>query len=190
MLMELFMKVNGLMIFNMEKEKKAGKMVLFSKVCTTKARNTEQDTTAGTMEVNILVTGTRIKSMDSEPTVGQMEDNIKAIGSKITWKTWVFILGQTVDATWVNIKMTRNTDMVFTSGQMAACTQANGCAASNMASESIRQQILISSTVSGKRASVQNGSRTTLSKRYRQGKKISDFSSENMKTKNRFLSRI
>jgi len=69
-LMEQSTKVNGLMIFNTEKEKKAGKMVLFSKVCTTKARNTESDTTAGTMEVNILVTGTRIKSMDSEPTVG------------------------------------------------------------------------------------------------------------------------
>ena len=63
-------KVNGLMICNTEKEKKAGKTALFSKVITTKARNMESDTTAGTMEVNILVTGTRIKLMDSEPTVG------------------------------------------------------------------------------------------------------------------------
>jgi len=70
MLMELFMKANGLMIFNMEKEKKAGKTDLFSKVITTKARNTESVTTAGTMVVNIMVIGTKIKSMDSEPTVG------------------------------------------------------------------------------------------------------------------------
>jgi len=69
-LMELFMKVNGLMIFNMEKEKKAGKMGLFSKVITTKARNTVLDTTAGMMVVNIQVIGMRIRSMDSEPIVG------------------------------------------------------------------------------------------------------------------------
>lgn len=64
------MKANGLMIFNMEKEKKAGKMVLFSKVITTKAKSTDAATTAGTTEVNTTAIGPRTKSTDLESTVG------------------------------------------------------------------------------------------------------------------------
>jgi hypothetical protein len=54
----------------MEKEKKAGKMVLFSKVITTKAKSTDAATTAGTTEVNTTAIGPRTKSTDLESTVG------------------------------------------------------------------------------------------------------------------------
>ena len=86
-----------------------------------------------------------------------MADNIKAIGSKITWKTWVFILGLTEDATWVNIKTIRNTDMVFTNGLMVDFISVTGCAENNMDLEFTRLLRLTSNMVFGKKVKELNG---------------------------------
>jgi len=86
-----------------------------------------------------------------------MADNTKAIGSKITWKTWEYTLGPTVDATWVNIKTIRNTDTVFTNGLMEDFTSAIGCAENNTDSEFTRQPKLISNMVFGKKEKESNG---------------------------------
>ena len=54
-------KETGEMIFNTEKEKKAGLMDQFMKVSTWPVRNTEWDYIAGMMEASIMENGSRIR---------------------------------------------------------------------------------------------------------------------------------
>ena len=61
-----------------------------------------------------------------------MEDSIKVNGSTITWMVWEYTHGLTEGATWVNIKMTRNMDMVFTNGLTEDFISEVGCVVNNM----------------------------------------------------------
>jgi len=61
-----------------------------------------------------------------------MVDNTKENGSTIIWTELVFTHGKMEDSTVVSTKMTRNTGMEFTLGQMVVHTLDIGAVVSNM----------------------------------------------------------
>ena len=60
-----------------------------------------------------------------------MVDAMKVNGLRTTWKAWGSTSGRTAVSTKVNIRMTRNTALDNTYGQMEDATKATGTEASN-----------------------------------------------------------
>jgi hypothetical protein len=74
------MKASGEMISNMEKEKRAGLMVLYTKDNIWLERSMEWEFIAGMTAPNMMESGMKTKSKALELTVGLMEGNTKANG--------------------------------------------------------------------------------------------------------------
>ena len=74
------MKASGEMISNMEKEKRAGLMVLSTKDNIWLERSMEWEFIAGMTAPNMMESGMKTKSKALELTVGLMEGNTKANG--------------------------------------------------------------------------------------------------------------
>ena len=73
--------------------------------------------TAGTMEACIMANGKRIRSKGMGAIIGSMVGNTRESGKRIICTEWESIPGRMAAATWVNTKMTKNTDTEFTSGK-------------------------------------------------------------------------
>ena len=79
-IMEQNMKVNGQMIFNMEKVYKLGLMVVNIRDGITQEKKMVKESMFGKMEVIIVVIGQIIKSQGLEYIIGRMEEDIRALG--------------------------------------------------------------------------------------------------------------
>ena len=76
-------------------------------------------------------TFTKIISMVKVNMFGLMAEFTKEAGSTIKWKDQELLHGATADATLANIKMTKNTDKVLSSGQMVENILENGIRANS-----------------------------------------------------------
>ena len=74
------MKVTGLMINNMAKEKKLGPMEMSMKVASWKARSTVKAPKHGKMELSTLVSIGKTTYMGMVSTHGMMEEHMREIG--------------------------------------------------------------------------------------------------------------
>ena len=74
------MKVNGQMIFNMEKVYKPGLMVVNIRDGITQEKKMVKESMFGKMEVTIVVIGQTIKLRGLGYIIGRMEEDIRALG--------------------------------------------------------------------------------------------------------------
>ena len=74
------MKVNGQMIFNMEKVYKLGLMVVNIRDGITQEKRMVKESIFGKMEVTIVVIGQIIKLQELEYIIGRMEEDIRVLG--------------------------------------------------------------------------------------------------------------
>jgi len=103
----------------------------------------------------------------------------------------VFILGLTVDVTWVNIKTIRSMDMEFTNGLMEDFTSVIGCVENNMVSVFTRLLKLISNMVFGKKVKELNGMTINKLRKSQMATKTSDNISKSRRTnKHKYMGRL
>ena len=152
------MKVNGDTTCSMDKEKKCGLMDQYMKENMHRERSMDMEFTAGMMDQCTMVNGVRIKLRDKVHIHGQMVESSKENGQIIIWKEWVSIHGLTEEGMKVNIKMTKNMDTGYMSGQMVDITKVGGIKANSTASACIKFLVRILNTVFGKKAKGLNGS--------------------------------
>lgn len=125
--------VNGRITSKMEKGQKHGQMAPAMKESMLMAFNMGLAFTNGPMVVVIRENGTKAKLKASERTLGQMGEATPVSGKIVTWKEWVFTLGQTNVCILGTKWQTKSMGSGSISGQMAACLVEIGKTVSNMA---------------------------------------------------------
>jgi hypothetical protein len=157
-LMEPCTRVNGRMIYSMDAVLRLGLTRVGMKATTLSDASTASEATSGTMEVNILVTGAKTKLAESECIAGSMAVDTKVNGWKITWRAWESTYGMMGVCTRASIKMTKNMDLAFIPGLMAAATRGTGIEANSMDSAPMWfPKTTKLNMVSGKTANVSSG---------------------------------
>lgn len=125
-LMELNTRVIGKMISSMVKVRKYGPTVRNTKATISLDKKMVLVNSFGLTNRLSMATFLRTIFMVTELIVGQMVENIAVNGFATKCMERVFFFGVIRDATKAAISMTKNTDMVFSCGQMEGSMTASG----------------------------------------------------------------
>jgi len=126
MQMALNILENGKMICSMDTERRLGLMVAHSKVTTNSERKRVKENIIGLMGRVLQGVGVTTRSTVLVFTHGLTVESSKAAGLTTTCTERAPIVGQMVDCTWVNTRMTRSTVTVFTPGAMDDSIMGSG----------------------------------------------------------------
>lgn len=120
------MKEIGKMINRMVKAKKPGPMAQHTKAAIREELSTARAIISGQTKASITATGKITPSAVLVSTSGLMVADMKELGEIIICMGKVFIPGETVENTMVNIRMIRSMGMEFILGPMEDNTMVSG----------------------------------------------------------------
>ena len=112
-----FIMENGIMINNMEKEKKLGLKDLIMKENIKKVLSMEKDSFNGTMVLVTKDSFCTMKLKEKGFILGMMEESLMEIGKITKWMEKVFLLGLMEDLTSVAMLMIKSMVMGFLNGK-------------------------------------------------------------------------
>ena len=124
--MVLGTKECGRMTYNMDREKKFGRIAQCTKVIITKEKNMGKAFTFGKMAQATMEIGLRTESKARESINGKMDEHMMECGKIIICMEKEPIPGQTAEDTKVNTKWTRNMGLESTSGLTVVYMKATG----------------------------------------------------------------
>ena len=156
-LMVLAMKVGGLKINNMEKERKYGQTMLAMKDSTKMERNTVTESSYGLMDRLILVILLTITYMAKVSTLGLTVVNTTVNGTTIKCTDLEFLPGTMVESTRANTLMTKSKVTVYLHGQMVVSMMVNGEMESSMVLASTFQARVKLRKANGQKENAFNG---------------------------------
>jgi len=147
--MELDTKENGKMIFNTVKVKKYGQIIQCMKATITKVKNTEKDFIFGKMDPVMMEIGLKTELKAKVFTNGKMDVLILVPGKTIICMVKVCTHGLTVDVTKDNMKWIKSMGMEFINGLMVEFMKAIGIMVNNMVKENIFSKMELLRLASG-----------------------------------------
>lgn len=139
--MEQFTKVNGWMIFSMEKEMKAGAMALNISDYIDLEKSMDKVITNGRMVRTLAEIGLIINIKAMEPITGQTGENIKANGKMEKCMELDFIKNQMENYIQANLKMIKNKAMEYKNQNQEKYIKELGLMANSMVQEFNRNQV-------------------------------------------------